>query len=151
MAAKLLGYPVAGLLFILGVGTAAATPAHELAAWIAAAASIVAAFLWLCRTIAKVAAERQDVLNRLCTQADRLDRLLPVVTEACDAMENRVDEIRENTEEMVRVLHRRLDEHGKLFNTLIEKVSEASGRCKARREQYAAMAEHLVLAEKVGR
>lgn len=147
---KLCGYPLAGLLFTLGVGTAATTPVHELAAWIAAATSIVAAFLLLCRTIARVASDRQHIFDKLCAQADRLDRLLPVVTEACDSMQTRVDEARESTEEMMRVLHRRLDENDKLFHSLIEKVCEANGHCKGRRELYAKMAEHLAVAEGAG-
>jgi hypothetical protein len=134
-------------LFAAGIEANRAVTLQSVATWTGVAVALVAAIVWVVRVTWKVATERQCILSKLTDQADRLNKLLPVVTEACGSMEARADQIQQANVAMSQAVHRRMDEHGRMFTKLIGETSALRGRCDARTDTYLRMADHLASVE----
>ncbi len=116
------------LLALFGSGFSAslfAAVQQDWKVWIAGASGIMAAMLWLGGMVWRASGERQKVLSKICTQADRMENL----TRA--------------TEEDLSGLKVAVADQATQFRALISELAEWRGTCRARKPIYEKMLTHL--------
>lgn len=147
MFGRLAIFPIVFLCGGGGAGIVGAVTTQDWKLLLAAAAALVGASIWIGRVVWRVAGERQHVLDKICSTADRIQRLSADWENQVAAINESVvtvkDDVVERIEAITTAISKRCERHEATIAKLATRQAEANGRCQGRAETYRRIGAHL--------
>lgn len=147
MFARLAIFPIMVLCGGGGAGIVGAVTTQDWKLLLAAAVALTGASIWIATVVWRVAAEHQHVLDKICTTADRMQRLSAdwedQVAEINESVVTVKHDVVERIEAITTAISKRCERHEAAIADLATKQAEADGRCQGRAETYRRIGAHL--------